>query len=368
MPIRASDRVTAPDRRAPAPVADGWRVPYRPLVRQGDIQTVLARYWPQSLDEVRFPTEARLFRTEPHTKVLAKVSRQPGNRPEPQRPTVLAVHGLTACDRAPYMLSAARAALEAGFDVVRLNVRNCGGTEHLCRTLYHSGLTGDLASVVEQLAPRPLFLMGFSMGGNMALKLAGEWGALPPRHVRAVCAISPPVRLDLCSRNIGRPRNFVYEQRFLLQLGAALRRKHEAMPDLFPAARPRKAKSIWEFDEVFTAPAFGYGSARDYYRQCSAARFLDAIRLPSLIVHAKDDPFIPFEAFDPDSLDENPWITFLSPAHGGHVAFLARGPRRFWAQDAAVRYFGAILQQTHGQPSPPTANGRRPVRVASGLC
>ena len=172
------------------------------------------------------------------------------------------------------MLSSAQLALESGFDVLRLNVRNCGGTERLCRTLYHSGLTVDLRRVVEELAPRPLFLLGFSMGGNIALKLAGEWGGEPPAHVRAMCAVSAPIELDLCSRNIGRPRNFVYERRFLRQLRAAVRRKHAVMPELFPDPEIAQVESIWEFDERVTAPAFGFADAADYYRQCSSARFL----------------------------------------------------------------------------------------------
>lgn len=330
--------------RRPPPLLrrDEWKLPYRPLIRQGDLQTTLARYWPQALDERRFPTESRLFHTDSETRVLAKLNTQPGNIPNAERPTVLAVHGLTACDHAPYMISTARAALASGFDVVRLNVRNCGGTEHLCRTLYHSGLTSDLAQVVEALGPRPLFVVGYSMGGNIALKLAGEWGSTPPEHVQAVCAVSPPVRLDLCSKNIGRLRNFVYEKRFLLQLRAALRRKRAAIPEALPTAGLPKPASIWEFDDVYTAPAFGFVDAEDYYRQCSAARFLADIRVPTLVLHARNDPFIPFEAFDLAALRENPWISFLSPPHGGHVAFIARGRPRFWAQHQALRFFEAI--------------------------
>lgn len=324
------------------PPREAWEVPYRPLVRHGDLQTVVARYWPQFLDTRRFPTSPRLFRTDPETRVLAKFNCQSGTRPEAKRRSVLAVHGLTACDRAPYMISTASASLCSGFDSVRLNVRNCGGTEHLCRTLYHSGLTSDLAKVVEALAPRPLFLMGFSMGGNIALKLAGEWGDSPPDHVRAICAVSPPLRLDLCSRNIGRPRNYVYQKRFLLQLRAALRRKKAAMPDVFSQLRITSPSSIWEFDEIYTAPAFGFGSAEDYYQQCSAAHFLDKIRVPSLILQAKDDPFVPIEAFDVAALRTNPQITLVSPRHGGHVAFVASGRTRFWAQEQGMRFFASI--------------------------
>ena len=320
----------------------GWRIPFRPLIRQGDLQTVAAHYWPRFLDTRRFPTTCRLFDTDSDTRVLARMNLLPGTVPANRRPTVLAVHGLTACDRAPYMISTAQTALEAGFDAVRLNVRNCGGTEHLCRTLYHSGLTVDLRRVVEDLAPRPLYIVGFSMGGNVALKLAGEWGSNVPEHVRAICAVSTPVQLEACSKNIGRPRNFVYERRFLRQLSATLRRKSAAMPGIFPEPNLAAVRSIWQFDESITAPAFGFEDASDYYRRCSSAAFLRDIRIPSLIIQARDDPFIPFDAYDVPSLRENPRLVFLSPQHGGHVAFLAKGRHRFWAQIQAMRFFRAI--------------------------
>ncbi len=319
-----------------------WKVPFRPLLQQGDLQTVAAHYWPRFLDTDRFPTTSRLFDTDDDTRVLARLNTIPGNAPDQRRPAVLAVHGLTACDRAPYMISAAQAALEAGFDAIRLNVRNCGGTEHLCRTLYHSGLTVDLRRVVEDLAPRPLYILGFSMGGNVALKLAGEWGAQVPEHVRAVCAVSPPIRLEACSKNMGRPRNFVYERRFLRQLSATMRRKSAVMPDGFPARNLGSVRSIWQFDESVTAPQFGFRDASDYYRRCSSAAFVGDIQIPSLIIQARDDPFIPFDAYDIPSLHNNPWLVLLSPKHGGHVAFLAKGRRRFWAQDQAIQFFKAI--------------------------
>ena len=324
--------------------SEDWRLPYFPLIRSGDLQTIAGRYWRVSLDERRRPTQSRLFRTEADTQVLARLNLQPREARPEARPTVVAVHGLTACDRAPYMLSSGRAALEAGFDLVRLNVRNCGGTEHLTPTLYHSGLTIDLRRVVDQLAPRPLFLLGFSMGGNMALKLAGEWGANPPEHVRAVCAVSAPVRLDVCSRHIGKPRNRIYERRFLRQLRATMARKSRVMPELYPAADFSGVDSIWKFDDKFTAPSFGFRDASDYYDRCSAAGFLHRIRVPAVLIQAEDDPFIPFDAFRCRAFAANPWIRLLAEPHGGHVAFLARKGARFWAQAQAVRFFQAAAR------------------------
>ena len=316
-----------------------WHLQFRPLFRNGDLQTIVGRYWPRNLDDRRFPTVSKLFRTEPDTQVLAKFNAPHRGGVPAQRPTVLAIHGLTACDRAPYMLSSAQIALESGFDAVRLNVRNCGGTEHLCNTLYHSGLTVDLRAVVEQLAPRPLYLLGFSMGGNIALKLAGEWGSAVPEHVRGLCSISAPIELAVCSRHIGLRRNFIYERRFLLQLRDAVRRKNAATPGLFADPRVAEVSSIWEFDERVTAPACGFKDAADYYRQSSAAGYLGEIRVPTLLIQARDDPFIPFGVYDVPSLQENRYLTLLSPDHGGHVAFLGRGSARFWAIQQAVRFF-----------------------------
>ena len=338
-----------PPHGPPARLHSGhWCLPYEPLFRSGNLQTVAARYWPQSLNERLYHAEQIWYKTDPETTVLGRLNSQRGDLQAPNRPTVLAVHGLTACDHAPYMILMARIALGAGFDVLRLNVRNCGGTEHLCRTGYHSGLTSDLREVVTALAPRPVHIVGFSMGGNITLKLAGEWGGSPPPHVRAVCAISPPVQLEMCSRQIGQPRNFVYERRFLRQLRATLRRKRKAMPELFAGEDLPDPKSIWEFDDVVTAPAFGFRDASDYYAQCSAARFLTRIRIPSLVLQAQDDPLVPFDSFNLPDWEENPWLRLLSPRHGGHVAFLAKGGRRFWAQEQAVRFFAAMQMQEPG--------------------
>ncbi len=331
--------VSAASSAIPGPPPAWWR-PYLPLFRNGDLQTVAGRYWPAPLDESRWPTEARLFQTEPGVQVLAHLNRQPGGRP---RATVLAVHGLTASSNAPYMRTLASAALEAGFDVVRLNVRNCGGTEHLSPTLYHSGLTVDLRRVVEQLAPAPLLLAGFSMGGNMVLKLAGEWAENPPAHLMGVCGISVPIRLGACARRLAERRNRVYETRFLRELRGTLRTKQRLMPEKYPSLDFEGVRTIYDFDDRFTAPAFGYRSADHYYDSCSSAGFLGAIRLPALLIQAADDPFIPSQVFDDKVFTENRHLHLIMTPHGGHVAFLSRGRPRFWAADQALEFFRSLV-------------------------
>ena len=345
------------------PVADvtsaarpSWLDPYKPLFDNGDLQTVAARYWPVRLDAKGGPTESRLFDTEPGVKVLGKITRADGA--STGKATVVIVHGLTACSEARYMLSLANRALERGFDVARMNVRSCGGTEHLSPTLYHSGLTIDLRHVVEQLAPRPLFVAGFSMGGNMTLKLAGEWGEEAPAHWAGACGISVPIQLDACARRIGERRNRIYEYRFLRQLRQAMQRKMAVTSDFWQDEEAfLRADSIWEFDDKVTAKAFGFADAGDYYRRSSAAGYLERVRIPALLIEAADDPFIPIDVYDAAVLSENPWLQLVTSAAGGHVAFLSRNGssgsgRRFWAEEQALNFFEAILASRRpGLPS-----------------
>jgi hypothetical protein len=316
--------------------------PYFPCFRNPHLATILGRYWPAGFDAARWRGGEQLFDTEPGVKVLGHWSWGGSGG---GRPIVVAIHGLAASSDAPYMRALARAALEQGFDVLRLNVRNCGGTEHLAPTLYHSGLTADLRAVVEQLAPTPLFLVGFSMGGNMALKLAGEWGAGAPPHVRAVCGVSVPIRLDVCSKRLGRPLNRLYEIRFLRMLRRTMARKRQLMPELFNGLPMNGARTIWEFDETITAPAFGFRGAQHYYDTASAAQVLGDIRIPTLLIQAKDDPFIPFEVYDLAAFEENPSLELLAPEHGGHVAFPARRGPRFWAIAQALKFFRDLVPQ-----------------------
>lgn len=252
--------------------------------------------------------------------------------------TVVIVHGLEGSSQSPYVLRMASRALEAGYQVVRLNIRNCGGTEHLSATLYHSGLTTDLRAVVEQLTQRPLFIVGFSMGGNMALKLSGEWGTRHPAHVKAICAVSPPIDLAECALRIAERRNRIYETRFLKHLRQTLTRKQAVMKVAYTMEAFESIRTLIDFDNAYTAPAFGYRDAFDYYTHASSIGHLHDIRIPTLVVHAQDDPFIPFKLFDHRAFRANPNLHLLAPRFGGHVAFLSRHKPRFWAEEQALRF------------------------------
>jgi hypothetical protein len=301
--------------------------PFDPLFRNPDLATIAANFWPRPLDTARFPVRSRFYRTEPEVQVRVEEQRPEGS---PRGQFVL-IHGLESSAGTGYLRSMAQAALEAGFIVHRMNLRTCGGTEHLCKTMYHAGLTGDLRFLLEQnREPGPTFVIGYSLGGNLALKLAGEMGDDARRLMAAVCAVCVPIDLAACARRLGQPRNRLYERRFLRKMKDRIRRRSRIMPDLYSTKGLDGIRSLWDFDDRITAPAFGFRGAGDYYGTQSAARFLDRIRVPALVVPAKDDPLIPFEVFRHPAFGTNPALRLEPVEHGGHLGFLSRRRPRFW--------------------------------------
>lgn len=283
--------------------------------------------------------ESRLYRTEPDTQVLVETQRPQGEA----RGELILVHGLEGSAQAGYMLTMAQTGLEAGFAVNRFNIRTCGGTEHLCKTLYHSGLTADLRSVLTQFRNEgrsPVHLVGYSLGGNVVLKLAGELGDAAVPLIASVCGISTPIDLAMCARRLAAPSNRIYERRFLKRM-----RRRVAATGHFAEKDMKSARSIFEFDDRFTAPSFGFRSALHYYETQSSRQFLGCIRVPALIIQAKDDIFIPFEIFQHPALSANPNIRLCATEHGGHLGFLSRRRPRFWADQAVLQWVSANSAQ-----------------------
>ncbi len=173
-------------------------------------------------------------------------------------------------------------------------MRTCGGTEHLCQTLYHAGLTSDLLAVLRESRNEgraPAFLAGFSLGGNVVLKLAGEMGESARDFVQGVCTVSAPLDLAACARRIGERDNRLYEARFVRAMRKRLRATGRYRRDEFSDLR-----SVVELDDRFTAPSFGFGNAANYYRTQSAVAFLAGVRVPALLIQAKDDTFVPLKS------------------------------------------------------------------------
>jgi predicted alpha/beta-fold hydrolase len=318
--------------------------PFQPpkLLRNGHAMTMFAALYPRQFDLP--PAEQRAFQTEPDTTIVTLCHWQPQRQ---QHRTILMIHGLEGAADRHYMLGAAEKAWRAGLNVVRMNVRNCGGTEHLTPTLYHSGFTSDLRALLFELIEQDklpdICLLGFSMGGNHALKLAGELGDAAPPELKGVCAVSPPIDLELCSIAIREPRNFIYDRRFLTSLKARMHVKNQLFPGLVDLEKLARARKLWDFDEIVTAPHFGFRDARDYYRQASSLPYLAKIKVPTLLIHAQDDPFIPFTPFA--ELPPHEYVKLLTPRHGGHVGFWQprqNGSGNYWAEQTAVDCCAAI--------------------------
>ncbi|MBI5281408.1 MAG: alpha/beta fold hydrolase [Candidatus Solibacter usitatus] len=320
--------------------------PFVPYFSSPHLLTIAGNFWPRAIDEARFPTRKTIHATEPGTRVLVEENRPAG---EPLGEVVLH-HGLEGSSRSGYMISLAQCLLEAGFAVHRVNMRSCGGTEHLTDTLYHSGLTQDVRAILTSLRQAgrgPRFLVGFSLGGNVTLKLAGESGEGFRDLASAVCAVSTPMDLHACVRRLGARENWIYEQRFVRSLRERYRRRHLGDPARFPIAGLEGVRTVFDFDNLFTAKAFGFGDAPNYYATQSAHRFLAGISLPALLVHAKDDPMIPYDIYETEAVRQNQWIQIVRSEHGGHLGFIARNRPRFWL-DPLIRDW--ILQIRNNHP------------------
>jgi predicted alpha/beta-fold hydrolase len=284
----------------------------------------------------------RLFQVTADTQALAHCYWQPQRR---EHATLIALHGLEGSSTAHYMRGIADKALRAGFNAVLLNQRNCGGTEHLGPGLYHSGLTDDAAFVVRELAREGLdrvVVAGYSLGGNLALKLAGESTPAELPSLRAVCAVSPVLELEACVRALERRSNLVYQWNFVRNLKARMRRKDRCWSGRFALDRLDRIRTVREFDAAYTAPYFGFASAEDYYHRAAAMRVIDRVRIPALVITAADDPFVPVDAFRNPALAGNPHVTLIVTEHGGHCGFLAPpgGPDDdgYWAERQIVEF------------------------------
>ena len=294
----------------------------------------------------RFPHlprgERRFFPAGDRTYVLADCNWQPRRH---EHPVLVALHGLEGSSDSHYMKGLAEKAWVRGFSVVRLNQRNCGGTEHLTPGLYHSGLTADAHAVVQGLIERDrvpaIALAGYSMGGNIALKLAGEYGADAPPELAAVCAVSPPIDLTQAVGLLERRANLVYQWNFLRSLERRIQRKRAAFPDRYSTRGLRRIRTMRAFDDRYTAPHNGFRDAQDYYQRAGAIHVIARISVPTLIISALDDPFIPAGPFRDPRVTGNPHIEVVLASRGGHCGFLSKRSGDhdgYWAEWKIVEF------------------------------
>jgi len=327
----------------------------RPWLRNGHMQTIFGNLLPR---QSALPQPgAQLVEVSPahgsqiSTQLLCECHWQP--LPErPTRPTVIILHGLEGSSKSQYVIGNANKLWRAGCNVVRMNMRNCGGTERLTPTLYHSGLSKDVEGVmryfIETQGLQSIALIGYSMGGNMVLKCVGDLGANAPKELHAVVGVSPVVDMAQSADALHEPKNRFYERRFLRAMIKRFRRKSMLFPRAFDPQRGAHITSLREYDERITALYAGYKNADDYYHRAAAARVLDKIAIPTLLIHACDDPFIRFTSETRALIAANPQIALLETQHGGHCAFLAppnpaAGDDGYWAETTAMQF---ILQHS----------------------
>lgn len=326
-------------------------IPCRGL-SSGHLQTIVGNYFPRPT--FRLATVSETVEVDPAdgSRVLCHCHWQA----EPVRAgrlTVILVHGLEGSSDSGYIQGVAARAWKAGWNVVRMNMRTCGGTETLTPTLYHSGLSSDVGVVVRHYAKRfgleRVALAGYSMGGNLVLKLAGEWGNQPP--LCAVAAVCPAIDLAVGADALHEGLNRLYEWNFLRGLLARYKRKAKLYPGIYASRKSiGPVRSIREFDDKIVARYWDFRDADDYYDRAAAARVVDRIAVPTLTLHAQDDPFIRLLPETRARLRANPHVTFIETRHGGHCAYLSRDPGNeiHWAEATVMRFLLAVTKDSHG--------------------
>ena len=317
--------------------------PFRPRrwLAGGHVQTLASFLVPR---KIHLPAaEERLIEVAAGIQVRCWCHWQP-NRTEAM--TLVVVHGLEGSTESQYMIGVARNGLAAGMNVVLMNQRNCGGMDHCAPTLYNSSLSSDVAavanSVIENDGVSRFALVGFSMGGNLVLKCAGEWGGEGPMQFKAVAAVCPAMDLADSADALHAPGNRIYEWYFLLQLFRRIRIKAKYFPKDFDTGRLRGVTSLRLFDDRVTAPYCGFAGADDYYARAAAANVVDRIAVPGLIMHAANDPFIRLRPETLEKIAGNPNLTYVRTADGGHCAFLGEpdgdGYDGRWAEREVVQF------------------------------
>lgn len=323
-------------------------------LRNAHLQTIVASHRPRRWRFGWTTWEPITIDLGASGKIVAEASWQPGSKPD--SPALVLLHGLEGSARSHHLLGMSKKGYEAGFHTIRMNMRNCGGTEHLTPTLYCAALSEDVLAAVRHLQTAfgiaKAYAAGVSLGGNLLLKFLGEQGERGTEYLQGAGVMSTPIDLDAGARALDHPRNRIYQRHFVRQLIARVERKAAFFPTIADLGRLKEIRSIRQFDDVVTGPHFGFGSAENYYRAASAEPLLGAIRVPTLLIQSMDDPLIPFESYRNSELQRNPFLELLATEHGGHAGFLAA--RRsaadldcYWAECRIIQFLQALAS-----PSP----------------
>ena len=339
----------------------------RRFLRNGHLQTLAGNFLRRNIslpqpESLLVEVEGPVDHYGP-TQILCHCHWQPP-QVRRQRLTVLLVHGLEGSSRSQYIVGNTARALAAGCNVVRMNMRSCGDTDHLSPTIYHSGRSGDVVRVLDRiLAEQQLesvALVGYSMGGNLVLKLLGEFGEAPPPQLKAVIGISPLMDLTPSSAALHEPANRIYEWHFLRNMRRRLRHKAELFPRLYQPALSIPLRTMRDFDQHIVARYGNFRDADDYYTSVASSQYASAFSVPTLILHSLDDPFIRMLPSTRTALIANPHVTFIETQRGGHCAYLTNpdpsanrattvSPRDgYWAEHLLLDYLLRHSGHAHG--------------------
>jgi len=317
---------------------------FRPLpgTSGGHLQTFLG-YWCRRHLRWRLPAEDLVVPSAPGVQLLCRAAWQPGPRRE--RPALVIAHGLGGSSEASYQVSLGRAAHDAGWHVVRMNLRGAGPSEALCARLYNAGLAEDVVAVAQAVARQAarVVLVGYSLGGNLVLLAGSRDASGLPDEVAGVAAVCAPVDLAACADRFDARDNAGYRAHFLWALRHQYRRRQRRLPELYAAGLERGLRSIWEYDDVVTARYGGFANARDYYARSSSGPWLARLARPALLLWAADDPLVPVEAV-------SRWPVGATARRevettGGHVGFVgrSRAPGWFWAADHVLEWASGLV-------------------------
>jgi predicted alpha/beta-fold hydrolase len=310
------------------------------------VQTVVSFFLPRRI--VLPPAEERMIEVEPGVRILCHCHWQQNRE---QALTVIILHGLEGSSDSQYMLGVAQKGLAAGMNVVRMNQRNCGGLQCETRTLYHSGRSQDVVEVVKHFIARDRIsrfaLAGYSMGGNIVLKCAGDWGREAPPQFRGVAAVCPAVDLAASADALHLAPNRLYEYYFVWKLRRRMQQKARQFPGAFDLSRLRGIRSLRDFDDRITAHYSGFTGADDYYYRAAAARVIDRVAVPALIIHAANDPFIRITPETRRKILANRHIRFIETEDGGHCSFLAEPGEDdgHWAEQQIMRFVSGLERE-----------------------
>ena len=342
--------------------ANGWHSEFTPrrFLSNGHVMTLAGNFLPRHgalpepeelLVDVEDPIAAHTIYGP--TRVLCHCHWQSAEV-RSDRLTIVLVHGLEGSSSSQYVLGNSTRAWAAGYNIVRMNMRSCGGTDRLSPAIYHSGCSNDVARVVQTIVSQhqlqAVALIGYSMGGNLVLKYAGELGSHTPSVLKAVIGVSPLMDLAPSSAALHEPQNRFYEKYFLHSMVDRIRRKAELFPEIYlpfyASGMLRKLHSMRMFDEHVVARFGGFANADDYYYSVASSRVASRLNIPTLILHSLDDPFIRMLPETRQTLIENPHVNFIETQHGGHCAFLApaSGYDGYWAEKTLLRFLLSTMQ------------------------